>query len=123
LDLVLGTGLFTSALAKVGIHKLWPEMRPAIRTNFLAGTWEPLPRTLLDALAIELVRSRKALHRCERPECRRWFVKKFSRAMYCSTWCSEIMRRQGQSQWAQDHSEEISKKRRAKTAKEKRSKG
>src|ERR1700687_592131 len=37
--------------------------RPVIRANFLAGEWEPVPRTLLDVLAVQLMRDRKMLHR------------------------------------------------------------
>jgi len=113
LDLILGNvAMGIAAVAKIIPPKLLPELRPAIRTNFLAGTWEPVPRMLLDALAIELVRSWRQLRPCNRAECRRWFVKEFSRDRYCSMRCSELMRKQGQSKWAREHAEEISKRRR-----------
>lgn len=85
---------------------------PAIRANFDTGRWEPQARTLLDVLAITLMRSRRMLHRCERPECARYFVKEFSRDRYCSRSCGEEMRTRGQTQWALDHREELNAKRR-----------
>jgi hypothetical protein len=90
------------------------DQRPAIAADFLEGQWRPIPRTLLDDLAIELVRSRKMLHRCERPECQRYFVKEWSRDRYCSYRCSAEMRARGQSKWAQEHAQEIGRKRRKK---------
>ena len=84
--------------------------RPTIRVDFDAGRWEPVPRTLVDALAVELVRSRKNLHRCERPECGRYFVKEFSRDRYCSNLCSEDMRSRGQKEWAQRNRDELNKR-------------
>jgi hypothetical protein len=81
-----------------------------IRADFETGRWEPIAgAALLDWLALELMVSRKMLHRCERPECRRYFVKTFSRAKYCGVlrkWereldrigeCSEVMRHRNQS--------------------------
>lgn len=85
--------------------------RPVLRANFDAGKWEPEPRSLLDVLAVELMRSRKMLHRCERPECKRYFVKDFSRDKYCSIRCSDEMRRIGQIQWAREHRDELSQRR------------
>jgi hypothetical protein len=100
IDRILGTDIYKDILVKVGMPDAATRVRPVILTNFRAGTWEPEARTLLDTLAITLVRSRKALHRCERPECRRYFVKTFSRARYCCVECSEDMRRRGQSESA-----------------------
>jgi hypothetical protein len=98
--------LFTLKLPKE------PYGRPAVRLDFLAGRWEPSPRTLVEHLAVELVHSRNMLHRCERPQCRRYFVKEFSRARYCSNSCSDEMRTKGQTNWALDHREELNAKRR-----------
>jgi hypothetical protein len=86
--------------------------RSVIRANFEAGKWEPMPRTLLHVLAIELMRSRKMLHRCERPECGRFLVKEFSRDRYCSLACSETMREMGQTRWALEHRKELNQRRR-----------
>jgi hypothetical protein len=85
---------------------------PVLAADFSSGKWEPRPRTLLDALAITLMRSRKMLHRCERPECQRYCVKKFSRDRYCTNLCSDDMRTRGQTQWALDHAAEINARRR-----------
>ena len=85
--------------------------RPAVRANFYTGTLEPLPRDLLQRLAMELMRSRKMLHRCERPECRKYMVKDFSRDRYCSPMCADVMRSRKQSKWAEDHSAEIKRRR------------
>jgi len=86
----------------------------AIRADFGRRQWEPTPRTLLDSLAIQLMRSRKMLHRCERPECQRYMVKEFSRDRYCSLFCSEDMRSRGQSKWAEDNRKMINRRRRKK---------
>lgn len=90
--------------------------RPVMAADFSSGKWQPQPRTLLDHLALELMRSRRMLHRCERPECRRYFVKEFSRDRYCSNLCSEEMRSRGQKEWAQRHREESNKRRRKRQA-------
>jgi hypothetical protein len=87
-----------------------PGEQPTMAANFDTGEWEPRARTLLDALAIELMRSRKMLARCERSECGRYFVKEFSRDRYCSNLCSEEMRRRGQRQWALDHRKELNRR-------------
>jgi len=81
-----------------------------VRADFATGLWEPMAGAgLLDWLALELMRSRKMLHRCERPECGRYFVKNFSRDRYCTIqrqWereldrvgdCSDVMRRRNQT--------------------------
>jgi hypothetical protein len=95
----------------------WPNLslgqRPAaVHLNFLTGRWEPLPRCLIERLAVELVRSRKMLHRCERQECKRFFVKEFSRARYCSRPCGEQMRETSIKKYVRDHREERNAKRR-----------
>ncbi len=89
-----------------------PYGRPAVQIDFRAGKWEPSPRTLVEHLAVELVRSRNMLHRCERSECGRYFVKEFSRDRYCSNLCSDEMRTMGQRQWALNHRDELNAKRR-----------
>jgi hypothetical protein len=94
-------------------------MRPI--ADFAAGKWQPRPRTLLDRLAIELMRSRKMLHRCERPECQRYFIKEFSRDKYCSIPCSDEMRTRGQRQWALNHRDEVNARRRKPRKKSRRS--
>ncbi len=86
--------------------------RPFFKADFGSGILKPIPRTLLDALAIELVRARKMLHRCEQPECTRYFVKLFSRERYCSTRCGDLMRGAKQRRWAEGHKEELNRKRR-----------
>lgn len=73
---------------------------PVYRANFRTGEWTPKARDLADALAMELMHSRRMLHICERPDCGRYFVKEFSRDRYCSIPCSEEMRRVGQRTWA-----------------------
>jgi hypothetical protein len=87
------------------------EFPPVMAADFATGRWEPRARTLLDALAIELMRTRKMLARCERPECERYFVKEFSRDRYCSNLCSDEMRRRGQARWVEEHREELRRKR------------
>jgi hypothetical protein len=98
--------------------------RPVVRANFATGEWEPVARTLLDALAIELMRSRKMLHRCERPECGNYFVKQHSRDRYCGLrvrpTCGEVMRERGQRDWATAHRDQLNRKRRKPTTQTKK---
>jgi hypothetical protein len=77
-----------------------PLESPMLQPDFLSGEWTLKPRDLADALAQEVMRSRKMLHICERPECGRYFVKEFPRDRYCSIPCSEAMRKIGQREWA-----------------------
>ena len=70
---------------------------PAVRPNFLTGEFEVYPRDPLDAVALEYMRSRKAIHRCER--CSRFFIKTFSRERYCSTNCGTESRTEAQREW------------------------
>lgn len=93
------------------------DQRPVMAADFAGGKWEPVPRNLLDVLARELLRCRKMLHRCEREECKRYMVKEFSRDRYCSRSCAEDMRSRKQSQWAEDHSAEIKRRRRKRSGK------
>jgi hypothetical protein len=112
LDEILGHATYATFLIQAGMSETVLSIPSAIRADFLSGAWEPTSRTLLDALAIELMRSRKLLRRCERPECRLYFVKTFSRDRYCSNLCSEEMRRRGQDQWVSEHRQEINRRRR-----------
>lgn len=112
LDDILGHRIYATFLIQAGMPDAVLSIPPVVHANFLAGTWEPASRTLLDALAIEFMRSRKRLYRCERPECRLYFVKEFSRDKYCSNICSEKMRRRGQDQWVEKHREKINRRRR-----------
>jgi hypothetical protein len=95
--------------------------RPALRVDFDTGRYEPRPRWLMDVLAIELIRSRGMLHRCERPECQRHFVRTPDRRRYCSEGCSREMRSRKLSQYRQDNRDELNRRRRKKpTAKKRR---
>ena len=97
---------------------------PVVRAKFETGQWEPVSRTLLDELAIELMQSRKMLHLCERPECGNYFVKEHSRDRYCGLrvrpTCGEVMRERGQREWATSHRDEMNRKRRKPTAQTKK---
>jgi hypothetical protein len=86
-----------------------PLESPILQPDILSGEWTLKPRDLADALAQEVMRSRKMLHICERPECGRYFVKEFSRDRYCSNRCSEEMRKVGQREWAKTKYHESSK--------------
>jgi hypothetical protein len=86
-----------------------PLASPILQPDILTGEWTLKPRDLADALAQEVMRSRKMLHICERPECGRYFVKEFSRDRYCSNRCSEEMRKAGQREWAKAKYRESSK--------------
>jgi hypothetical protein len=98
--------------------------RPAVRANFATGQWEPVARTLLDELAIELMQSGKRLHRCERPECGNYFVKQHGRDRYCELrvrpTCGDEMRERGQREWATSHRDELNRKRRKEPAQTKK---
>lgn len=88
--------------------------RPAhfLAIDFNSGTIKPIPRHLLDGLAVELVRSHKMLNHCHNPECGRLFVKVYSRDRYCSSRCGDLMRGEGQRRWQEQHKEELNRKRR-----------
>lgn len=89
-----------------------PFSRPIVGADFGSGKWEPRPKTRLGVLAVTLMRSRRMLHRCERPDCQRYFVKDYSRDRYCSIPCSDEMRTKSQRQWALDHRDEVNARRR-----------
>ena len=84
---------------------------PALRADFQTGKFQPIPRTLLEVLAIELIESRRRLKRCERPECQRHFVKQHPRHRYCSAFCSEDMRMRYLKDWALEHRDELKEQR------------
>jgi hypothetical protein len=67
-------------------------------------------------LAIELLRARKMLAKCERPECGRYFVKEFSRDRYCKTRvrpsCGEDMRERSVKKYQETHRKELNARRR-----------
>jgi hypothetical protein len=89
-----------------------PEAQPILQPDFSTGKLTPIPRTLADALAIELLRAHRALDRCHNPECKRLFVKTYSRDLYCGPRCGDLMRGQGQRRWTEEHREELNRKRR-----------
>src|SRR5262245_2651218 len=86
--------------------------RPGLTADFHTGDWKPQPRNLLDRLALLLMEKRKMLHRCENPECRRYFIKEFSRDKYHNNLCSEKMRAIGQRESARRNREEVNSRRR-----------
>jgi hypothetical protein len=89
-----------------------PEAQPILRPDFSTGKLTPIPRTLGDALAIELLRAHRALDRCHNPECKRLFVKAYSRDLHCGPRCGDLMRGQGQRRWTEEHREELNRRRR-----------
>ena len=66
-------------------------------------------RDLLDALAMEFIKSRKMLSRCEHPACKRYFVKQHSRQKFCGTVCSEEHIKQYQAEWVRKDREKQGK--------------
>lgn len=83
--------------------RFYGEKAAITADSFSRGKFTAAPRDMLDALGMELLRSRKRLHRCERAECGRYFVKTHSRDRYCSTVCSEEIQRQRQATWVREH--------------------
>ena len=59
------------------------------------------PRTLLDYLAVWLLvfRRQGKLAVCKRKDCKRFFVKAHPRYRYCSTDCSDEIRKAGKALW------------------------
>jgi hypothetical protein len=72
----------------------------ALDVDILAGTVTPVPRDLLDHIALELMRSRKQLATCAR--CSRFFYKEFSKDKYCSLNCSSLARAKAQLDWTRN---------------------
>jgi hypothetical protein len=89
-----------------------PEPALFLQADFGSGKLKPVPRTLLDTLAIELIQAHRMLQRCHNPSCGRLFVKAYSRDHYCSPRCGDLMRGEGQRRWAEKHREELNRKRR-----------
>lgn len=73
------------------------DLPAGLRVDILAGTIEPLPRDLLDALALEFMRSYRMIGSCER--CRRFFFKSYLRDRYCSRPCGDVARTEAQRNW------------------------
>ena len=106
---------FLDSIFEPNPYEMWQG--PAVRTDLAAGRWEPVPRNQLDVLAIELMRSRKMLSRCQNPECGmkteeseavtakaepKYMVKETSRDYYCSPRCSERGGSIRKTKWASD---------------------
>lgn len=73
------------------------ERLTALRVDVVAGTVWPVPRDLLDAMANELLQSRKSIARCA--QCSRFFYRQYSHDKYCSLACGSEARRKGQKDW------------------------
>lgn len=91
--------VFNGCLATIfGPSQIDGQNRPAgLRVDILAGTIEPQPRDLLDALALEFMRSYRMIGRCER--CRRFFFKTYPSDRYCSGPCGDAARSEAQRNW------------------------
>jgi len=89
---------------------------PVITADFGTGEWRPQPKELIEVLAIELMKSRKMLARCEYSECARYFIRSHPRDRYCRTrfrpTCGEVMRGKSVTKYQQTHREELNAKRR-----------
>jgi hypothetical protein len=73
------------------------EQLTSVRPDVVAGTVEVEPRDLLDAMANEVLRSRKSIARCA--QCSRFFFRQYSHDKYCSLACGSEARRKGQKDW------------------------
>jgi len=85
--------IFTEVVGKPG------EERVGFRVDFLRSTVEPIARDLLDAIAIEMIRSRKSIARCVL--CSKFFQRQWNKDKYCSPLCGDEARRKGQLEWVQ----------------------
>jgi len=92
----------------------------ALKVDILAGTVKPVARDLLDALALEFMRSYKNIASCER--CQRFFVKEYSNDFYCSPTCGEQSRKESQRDWMRNYRAEQKRKRESKGRKPRRTK-
>lgn len=70
----------------------------ALDVDIVEGTVEPTPRDLLDAMALELLRSRKEIARCG--ICDKFFYRQFSKDKFCSHVCTAESRRRTRLDWA-----------------------
>jgi hypothetical protein len=82
----LGSGGAKSLLHSPITHTRPTRIRSSINT-----------RDLIDAMAIELMRSRKAIARCAL--CSKFFFRQWNKDKYCSTTCGSEARRQQQLEW------------------------
>jgi hypothetical protein len=67
---------------------------PGLNPDILAGTLEPAPRDLLDAIAVEFMRSHRKIGLCLR--CNKFFFI-IERGKYCSINCGELTKRERSS--------------------------
>jgi hypothetical protein len=77
------------------------QQSAALKVDILAGTVTPVPRDLLDAVAVEFMRSYKTIRDCER--CQRFFFKDYTRDRYCSRPCAEQSRGEAQRDWMREY--------------------
>jgi hypothetical protein len=105
--------IFLDSIFEASPYEVWRGS--AVRTDFATGKWEPSPRNQLDHLAIQLVRSRKMLSRCQ--HCGRYMVKETSRDYYCANTCSEKGGSKRKKEWAENNREETNRRRRKPTKK------
>jgi hypothetical protein len=112
--------LFNGCLAAVfGPAQIDGEYRNAgLQVDILAGTIEPQPRDLLDALGLEFMRSYRMIGRCER--CRRFFFKSYPTDRYCSRPCGDAARTEAQRNWMREKRAEEKRKKEARKPKAKR---
>jgi hypothetical protein len=96
------SAIFTSA-------KISGENRaPGLKVDILAGTIEPVPRDLLDAMAVEFMRSYRTIGQCER--CTKFFFKTYANDRYCSPLCGDASRREQQRDSMRRHRAEQKQK-------------
>jgi hypothetical protein len=95
------------------------EHPPGLRVDLLAGKIEPVPRDLLDAIALEFMRSYRMIGPCDR--CRRFFFKSYPSDRYCSGPCSDAARSEAQRNWMRNkRAEQAEQKRKKESRKPKR---
>jgi uncharacterized protein DUF6076 len=96
------------------------ELQPtALRVDILAGTVTPVPRDLLDAIAVEFMRSYKTIGRCQ--QCQRFFFKEYTNGdCYCSRPCAEQSRKESQRDWMRKHRAEQKREQKSKRRKPRR---
>jgi hypothetical protein len=89
------------------------EVGAALRVDILAGTIEPAPRDLLDAIAVEFMNFYKIIGRCE--YCNRFFFKAYPNDRYCLAPrpCKEEARKKAQSEWMRNKRAEQKRKKEA----------
>jgi hypothetical protein len=107
LNLILSSVFTDSVIIDGTVHPT------ALNVDFVGGTIEPRPRDLLDALALELLRSAKLISRCAL--CSKFFYRTFNKDKYCSTVCGSEARRKAQLEWVRAKRAEDGKKKSRKT--------